>query len=282
MAKLLQALRDKIDPPSADAMAIRLEHASPVSMAPSKGKLSPRDTPVHTPPDVLNPEDLNDRLTGLRQSLSRIQTKCDSNAYQLPQALFHCLDGVDAALSEESLTWYGLEDSKISLSDCMKDNDAADAWNDVIVHDLQQLMRRIDQLQPLLQPHQIPPGQPDAKPPEPDPVIRNEQTPEIIELVEQAKQALDTPEAEAVLNPDAQNAFRKQFDDIVEAAAQPNVDKKLPRLRGGMRKLAYLTGSVIAAVGSGVAINLLTNAEAALTLAQRLGPIYDAILKLFL
>jgi hypothetical protein len=46
--------------------------------------------------------------------------------------------------------------------------------------------------------------------------------------------------------------------------------------------LEYLTDGVITTAGSGMATNLLTNADAVVTLAQRLGPIYDAILKFFL
>ncbi|MFT6583202.1 MAG: hypothetical protein ACJAU6_003655 [Alphaproteobacteria bacterium] len=283
MAKLLQALRDKINSPSPEKMAERIQSASPVAMVVSNGGLSPVDTPPHVVPEIPNPEDLAARLIGLRQSLSRIQTKCDDRStYQLPQALFHCLDGVDAALSEEPPTWYGLEDSKISLSDCMEDHDAVQSWNNGVVRDLHQLMRRIDQLRPLLQPRQIAPGPPNAKPPEPEPVIRTEQTPELVELIKQAEQALDSPEAKAVLNPDAQHAFRKQFDDLTEAAKQHDEGQKLPRLRGGLRKLAYLTGGVITVVATDVGVNLLTNADAAVTLAQRLGPIYDAILKFFL
>jgi len=179
---------------------------------------------------------------------------------------------MEGALNADPLTWYALDDSQIALSGCMDDHDAADSWNDGIVRDLQQIVTHIQQMRQLLQPRQIPPDQPDAKPPESDPVIREEQVPEAVDLAEQLDELLDTSEAEATLHLSVEDLLRKEIERIKEAAAQPNQERKQPRLRTALRRLAYLTGAIIVATSPG----------AASVLSQRLTPIFDLILRFFL
>lgn len=281
MRKLVQALRDKINPPTSAEMNQRLQQASPVAMAPHNGKLSPVDTPPHAPPETVNVPDLDARLDGLRQSLASLQGKA-REGYQLPQALFHCLDAIAAALKADPLTWYALEDSRDSLADCLEVHDAPNTWNDVIVRDLMRIVRRIGEVRPLLQPRQIPPDQPGAKPSEPDPVIRTLQAVEVVDIANQIGDELATPESDETLDDNAKDALQTKIDQITEAATLPDEDRKLFRLRVGLRGLAYLTGGIITTVGSGVAVSLLTAPGAAVTFAQRLQPIYEMILKFFL
>ena len=281
MRELLQALRDKLNPSSEREMAERLQHASPVAMIAAGGKLSPLDTPPHVPPEVENLADLEARLEGLRQSLATTQAKA-GRRYQLPDDLHHCLDGIEAALSAEPLTWYGLEDSRDSLSHCMVVHEAAQSWNDVIVQDLLRIVRRIGELRPLLQPRQIPADQSDAKPPEPDPVIRSEQVADVAGLAEQVAALLDTADARETLDAGASELLHKQTENIKAASQLHDDEKRLPRLRTALRRMAFLTGSVITGTSAAIAASLLTAPEAAVTLAGRLQPIFDAILKFFL
>lgn len=244
MRKLLQALRDKLNPPSEAEIVDRIHRASPVAMTPHEGKLSPLDTPPHVRPEADNPADLDDRLRGLRQRLASVQEMADGR-YQLPDDLHHCLAGVGRALDAEPPTWYGLEDAKDSLSHCMVVHDAAEAWNDVIVQGLLRIVSRINELRPLLQPRQVPAGEPGAKPPEPDPVIKRQHVAAVVDLAEQVERELDTDEAGRSLDARAKALVNDQTAHIEDASQEADNERKLPRLRTALRKLAYLTGSII-------------------------------------
>ncbi len=280
MRNLLQALRDKLDPPTDDALTDRLHRASPIAMVADDGKLSPLDTPPHEPPAIDNPADLDERLTGLQQSITILKDKA-AGRYQLPDDLHHCLDGIESALNAEPLTWYGLEDTKDSLAHCMTVHDASHAWNDVIVSDLLRVISRIAELQPLMQPRQVPPDQPDAKPPETEPVVKPAQVSELTVLAEEIAQELETADAEAALSDGAKALLHNQTDAIKDASQEFNDEKRLPRLRAALKRLAYLTESIIAGASGGVATNLLTAPDALKVLASRLKPIFDALLRFF-
>jgi uncharacterized protein YgbK (DUF1537 family) len=96
--------------------------------------------------------------------------------------------------------------------------------------------------------------------------------PEAVDLAEQLDELLDTSEAEATLHLSVEDLLRKEIERIKEAAAQPNQERKQPRLRTALRRLAYLTGAIIVATSPG----------AASVLSQRLTPIFDLILRFFL
>ena len=84
--RLMQALQDKLTPPTHDALAERLNAASPIAYIARSGRLSPVDTPPNTAPPVQNPEDLTARLAGLDQSVERILgVIANRDTYQIAQ-----------------------------------------------------------------------------------------------------------------------------------------------------------------------------------------------------
>ncbi|MFN7269413.1 MAG: leucine-rich repeat domain-containing protein [Cereibacter sp.] len=120
MAKLLQALHDRLNSPDAAAMAARLLAASPVAMLPKGGKLAPVDTPPNARPEVVNAPDLAARVEGLKQILAPARTMAaDRDHYQFPADLGHALATVHSALHAETLSWYGIDDARATLRDCM-------------------------------------------------------------------------------------------------------------------------------------------------------------------
>ena len=153
MAKLLQAMHDRLNPPDAAAMAARLLAASPVAMLPKDGRLAPVDTPPNVRPEVENAPDLAARVEGLKQILAPARTMAaDRDHYQFPADLGHALATVHSALHAETLSWYGIDDARATLCDCMSDHDAGQAWNTVMVRQLERLIQRLAELRPLLQP----------------------------------------------------------------------------------------------------------------------------------
>ncbi|MCA3438624.1 MAG: leucine-rich repeat domain-containing protein [Rhodobacter sp.] len=282
MAKLLQALRDRLNPPDAAAMAARLLAASPVAMLPKGGKLAPVDTPPNARPEVVNAPDLAARVEGLKQILAPLRAKAaDRDHYQFPADLGHALATVHSALHAETLSWYGIDDARATLCDCMSYHDAGQAWNAVMVRQLERLIQRLAELRPLLQPRQVPAGEAGAKPPEPDPVVRAADVAAVQDLAGEVSQVLNSAEANLTLDPASIDLIAKEVTRIGAAAGTVDETRRYAGLRKAVRGLAYATGGIIGAATSGVVVSLLTVPEAAATLAARLRPIFDRLLQFF-
>ena len=282
MAKLLQAMHDRLNPPDAAAMAARLLAASPVAMLPKDGRLAPVDTPPNVRPEVENAPDLAARVEGLKQILAPARTMAaDRDHYQFPADLGHALATVHSALHAETLSWYGIDDARATLCDCMSDHDAGQAWNTVMVRQLERLIQRLAELRPLLQPRQVPAGEAGAKPPEPDPVVRAADVAAVQDLAGEVSQVLNSAEANATLDPASIDLIAKEVTRIGEAAEAVDETRRYAGLRKAVRGLAYATGGIIGAATSGVVVSLLTVPEAAATLAARLRPIFDRLLQFF-
>ena len=145
-------------------------------------------------------------------------------------------------------------------------------------------MSGISALQPLLQPKQIPAGEDGAKPPTTEPLILTDQIGAVSDLTTTISQELASDDAQAALDQQTLHHFQRAIDHIRagETAIDPDPSKKFRLLRRGLKGLAYLTGSLITAVSGGVMINILTAPDAAVTLAQRLKPLFDLILSYFM
>lgn len=282
MQKLLQSIRDKIDPLSTEEISERLLASSPIALVPEEGKLTPKDTPPNARPEVEYAVDLEARLIGLRQTVDAAVLKSnDTASYQVPNDLRHSLSAIDIALNSERISWYGVEDAKEALAECMQAHGAPEAWNSVLVADLNRILTRLEELRPFLQPKQIPVGMQGSKPPELDPVIIEDQLPTLIEMAGNLQQALFDLDGEAVLDDAAQDLVRREIDALKSIGDEPNVDRKLSLSRRSLRWLAYSVGGTIAALSTPIMVNLLTAPEAAATLIVRLKPIYEFLLKFF-
>jgi hypothetical protein len=93
-------------------------------------------------------------------------------------------------------------------------------------------------------------------------------------------------DASDVLDSQSQATILNETVEIAEVdlnAALPNEEtRRFSRLRRSLRKVTYAVAGLVAAVGTGVTVNLLTAPEAALTLTQRLQPILDKLVAYFL
>lgn len=282
--KLLFAIKDKLTKPNASYAEKRLATSNPTEMVASQGKLTLKDSPANVRPPIVNPSDLKERLFGLAQTVSSMCNMCGhSNSFQLPHTLPHCLEALRLALTTEPVTWYALDDAKSLLCDCMEDNYAQDTWNSVVYKGLSNLIVRIEEIRPLLQPRQINPSTEESKPPSPEPIVPQNRLDEVGEIVINIRKELATDEAEDALSTNTKQAFDSAVVQLDEASKSTgDNEKKLARVRRSLKRVAYLAGGLITAVGTGVTINLLTSPSAALTLSSKLQPIYDAIIRFFL
>ena len=282
MRKLLQSIRDKIDPPSQDDLSSRLMASSPIILVASNGRLTPKDTPPNVRPEVENAVDLADRLVGLRQTVKAVVTKVnDKESYQLPNDLRYALTSIETAINGDKLSWYAIEDVNETLNDCMEAHYAKDAWNETLVQELCRISKRLGELQPLLQPKQIPIGVSGAKPPELDPLIRESDLESVVTRATELKNILASDDAHSVLDDSARELVSREIHNLQSVEMEPTPQRKLARSRRSVRWLAYTVGGAITAITTPVIANLLTAPEAALTLAARLKPIYEFMLKLF-
>lgn len=280
----MQAIQDKLAPPNTEDLKQRLLDASPVAFVHKNQKLSPVDTPPNTAPLIENDLDKQERLRGLLQSSETLRNMLDDrDTYQLPNDLTNQVDGLLSTLRLEEITWYALEDDRDALLDCMERHYAKDSWNDGIVQRLNRIIQRIGELQPVMQPKQIPPGEPGAKPPETDPQIGEDRVAETEAVSEDLNEVIQSDEAEAVVDEAGLELILHNIEAIRDSANDTTSDeKRFPRMRRAIKGLAYAVGGITSAVGGGVIVNLLTAPEAAITLANRLQPILDRIIALFM
>jgi hypothetical protein len=281
MQKLLTALRDKLWPPTAAEMVARLAAASPIAMLPREGRLSPVDTPPHNPPEVENAADLAARLDGLRQTVSSLQDMAaDRQNYQLPTDLNHALSGAKRALTASPLSWYGIVFARALLGDCVEEHDAAQSWPTVTYRAVMRLMDGMADLRPLLQPRQVPADLPGARPLEPDPVIGQGEVEDAVEVADAVSRAVD--EGTETLDRSAIDLVQSEVGRLKAAKDTIDHGRRFYRLRRALRGLTYLTGSILTGVAAGISANLLTSAEAARTLAQKLQPLFERLVKFFM
>ncbi|WP_424934156.1 toll/interleukin-1 receptor domain-containing protein [Amaricoccus macauensis] len=287
MAKLLQAMRDKLAPPPRAALETRLSSASPVAFEPKNGKIAAFDTPPHVPPPISNPDDLKARLEGLFQSVGMIAARIEDRIYQVPPDLAVCMKDIVSLREHQEQNWYTLDFTRQSLADCIAIHDGRECWNSTLVRQLDQIIQRIGDLEPLLRPKQPATGDPDAKPPVPDPDLAGKNEKDLEEIAFEASEALEAPEAQSVLDPTAQDALARAVADLAGAVkmlsfSPEGEDRRSSRIRRALRRLGMVLAALVMPLATGVTVELLTSADAAVVLIARFQAILEKILPFFL
>jgi uncharacterized protein YjbI with pentapeptide repeats len=281
--KLLYALRVKLGEIGPEEHRRDLEAANPLAAVNKNGKLGFKDTPPNAPPSVINDPDLKDRLAGLRSSVSNLFNLLNENRtqYQIPFDLIPRLETLISALDPNRPNWYDLEDSTAGLRSCYDANDGDHSWNDALAADFRRLFTRIVELQPLLQPEQIPIGEQGAKPAVPDPVIKIAEEDEFIWVTDAFRQSLAEEETQAVFDEAAMDTLQTIVKNT-DLIANASIEEKPTLYRRIAKGILYTVGATLLSLSGGVIVNLLTSSEAARVLASRWQVIYDAILKFFI
>ncbi|MBY6047726.1 toll/interleukin-1 receptor domain-containing protein [Vannielia litorea] len=281
--KLLYAINDRMALPNLEKLKARIGSSNPMEAVSRNGKIAIKDAPSGLRPELWDPAELETRLLALKTSTAAMCRMCsDSTAFQLPRALGHCLEVLSSSLSTEPVTWYALEDAKVILEDCMIDSFAADSWNKTVYRGAMNLMERVEQVRPYLQPIQLDPTTGAQRPPPPAPIVTEDDLEVVNELANRFKSEFHSADARATLDDNTIEMLDNAIDQISDAqSSAANDHKRFSRLRRALSSIVFVSSSVVAAIGTGVVVNLLTAPSAAATFFSRLRPIYEAVLRFF-
>lgn len=258
----------------------RLLDEAPVSAVIEDGKIAGRDSPPDAKPPIDHPEDLQARLLGLRLTADKVLATLGEMPHNLGPYLARDIGHFSQVVSQSPPAWYVLDDAAACLRDHTRLLEDL-AWPGATREDVERLVRRTEELRPLLQPQQPePPPAANEKPPlELDP---EKATPcavgEILSGVEEAIRA----DGGRVLAPSAQQTLEHYTDKAREALASPDTSEasESVRQRRLTRALKGIGGFAARAIEN-IAVVMLTVPEAASTLMIRFETIWNAIARLF-
>ncbi|KQX98736.1 hypothetical protein ASE23_24140 [Rhizobium sp. Root73] len=283
MQKLIQAVRDKLFPPSREDIAARVTSAAPVATIIEDGLITAKDSPPYAAPQRQDPSDLEGRLTAqeilARKALSAVQ-HLDNN---LGEALRFDLEHFLSQITFRPASWYILSDSiddlKVHLS--IEGN-----WPGSTKNSIENLCKGHEALRPLLQPVQPPLSSLDAPliPPE----LKSEKLTDatLKEIVTTTENIFASADAEVVLAEPALRAGEYLAVEISDARtfvafSESSAAQRLRKIRKAILGLAGLVGTAITSISLGITGNLLTSPDAAGTLLQTLKKLFEILVSLF-
>ncbi|MEM1361015.1 MAG: hypothetical protein AAGF94_04795 [Pseudomonadota bacterium] len=141
-------------------------------------------------------------------------------------------------------------------------------------------MIRIDEIRPLLQPIQVDPLTNAERPPKPEPVVSEEELTEAISLAEEATAELTSEDGVALVDEKTARLLENTLNQMQDAK-DTHGKHSFHKFRRSLKNATYILGGLVAAIGSGVMLNLLTAPAAAQTLLARLQPVFEKILQFF-
>ncbi|WFR96291.1 pentapeptide repeat-containing protein [Rhizobium tumorigenes] len=285
MRKLIQSIKDKINPPTFEQIQERLTFAAPLAGIVEDGKISARDSPPTAAPPHPDEDDLEKRLEAQYTLAKKLLAALEALENNLGEAIRFDLAHYVNQLEKRPASWYILSDSVADIRYYLE-MDEEFSWPGSTRTSAESLCRNHEALRPRLQPIQPPPSSSDAPLP-PPPVDASKLSEQALkEITEAAVEAFNSLEAEKVLSKPAIQTGEYLAVEIADARVLNPVtirseEQKLRKLRTSVTALAGFVGSTIAAIGSGVGSNLLTSPEAARTLAEVLKKLFAMLTNLF-
>lgn len=288
MRKVLQALRDKLDPPTSKALQARLAEASSVEALAINGKISLVDRPVNTPPPVIHPEDKQKRINAQIRLAGLILSDVREKKFNVSEELAEFAEEYQGCLSEDDLNWYILDDAMEDFRNCMHDDPYMESWPNRLRNRCLDLTKRHRKLEPLIRPKQIPFDDPNAPLPMPEPNLNKviyTLSSDIETSVAETKQTnalaavLDKLSVNAVV--DRMKKLPKSIADYQNAYSDQDKEKKSGWLRRNIKIVAGTLSTLIGGIIISVATSVLTAPGAAQTLAQNFQKLLDILLQLF-
>lgn len=258
----------------------RLRDEAPVSAVIEDGKIAGRDSPPDAKPPIDHPEDLQARLLGLRLTADKVLATLGEMPHNLGPYLARDIGHFSQVVSQSPPVWYALDDAAACLRDHTRLLEDL-AWPGATREDVERLVRRTEELRPLLQPQQPEPAPAASeKPPlELDPEkATSSAVGEILSQVEGAIRA----DGGRVLAPSAQQTLKHYTDEAREALASPDTSEasEAVRQRRLIRALKGI-GGFAARATENIAVVMLTVPEAASTLMIRFETLLNMIAQLF-
>lgn len=286
MRRLIQAIVDKLNPPSPQEIRDRLISATPLAALVEDGHITARDSPPDARPPISDHINLEQRLVAqevlAKKALTALQT-LDNN---LGEAIRLDLSHFVTQIERRPASWYILSDSVADIQIHLELDDVP--WPGSTRNSIENLCRNHEALRPFLQPTQPLPFAPNAplQPPELDASSENHR--DLLTLAESAVHAFQSAEAETVLAEPAKRAGEYLAAEVAEASATQHsygeemAQRRTKKIKKAILALAGFVGSTIVAIGSGVSGNLLTSPDAAKVFLGRLQQLFDNLAALFL
>ena len=285
MRRLIQALRDRVQPPGEEEMRDRVISSAPVAAVLEDGLITAKDSPPNAKPPLQNPADLEARLEAQKALASKALGALQALDNNLGEAIRFDLAHFLEHISARPPSWYILTDSIDDIRFHLETDEDL-SWPGSTRNTIENLCRGHEALRPLLQPVQPLAFSPEAPllPPEPNPEKLSEQT--LSQITKNASALFHSDDASKVLAEPALRAGDYLTVEIDEARNTPIVsestaEKKLRKVRKSVLSLAGFVGTAIASITFGISGNLLTSAEAAKTLLVNLKRLFDSLISLF-
>ncbi|WP_310293763.1 toll/interleukin-1 receptor domain-containing protein [Rhizobium sp. BE258] len=280
--KLVSAVRGKASTLSTSQLRTRIIESSSTATKIVSGKIAVVDSPPNARPPVSHKSDLKERLRAQCSLSDQLEEDLSANNCNLPQAIRRSISKYSKALQWSKVCWYALDDAAASVAECVNIYQDED-WPGTTLHDVKRLALRHRQLEPLLRPQQ-----PEEKKSTEQPELQLESISNstLSSLATQASElaadqaSIDTLDDTAI---EAINHYASLIKDNVGIVSYYSNDTNAKNfeIRNSILKLGAIAGSIVAASAAGVAANILTAPEAAITLASKAEKLFSFIVSLF-
>ncbi|MCO5730156.1 toll/interleukin-1 receptor domain-containing protein [Rhizobium sp. SSA_523] len=283
--KLLQALKDKLDPPSPDQIQKRLIDAAPVAAVLENGLVTAKDSPPNAAPPHPDSNDLEALLRAqevlARKALNALHALDNNLGEGIRFDLSHFVEQVAARPS----SWYILDNDISGLKEYLTGDDQP-SWPGSTRSMIENLCRNHELLRPRLQPVQPSLSAPEAPLPPPVPDASKVTETVLEEIASKASGIFSGADAEEVLAEPAIRAGTYLAVEIDEArnplsASDKAEEQRQVRLRKALIALAGFIGTTIASLATGISTNVLTSPEAAKTFLESLKRLFELIVNIF-
>lgn len=282
--RLVQALQDKLSPPSIGDVTRRLIESSNAEIdVGENGLVTSTTRPANVDPVADNDRAKTERCNAARFNAQQIIDDVQSGRHNIPPdavaPLRHYVNELDG-----SSQWFLLDNHMADFRSQMKRHYVED-WEETLKDRSERLLNQHRGLEPYLSPEQ-----PEIDPAEQMPSLNiGAVDAELMGTISETIQVVTEPETAQVLDLQTIEALRFMLQesehaidpDVDPAFGEREIDAKQAAKRTYLGRLAGFTAGITTAIGGGLAANALSSPVAAETLLTRLQPLLDALLKLF-
>ncbi len=282
--RLIQALQDKLHPPTREEIESRLESFAPVAAVVEDGMVTAKDSPVNAKPPVQDSRDLEERLKAQEVLAAKALSALNELDNNLGEAVKFDLEHFIREARSRPASWYILSDSIADIHVHLENEEIS--WPGSSKNTVERLCRNHEALRPLLQPVQPLSTSPEAPavPPEISSSSLNARS--LAELSEVASEVLNSPDADAVFaEPAARTAGYltiaiEEARDIT-AYSEQGESRRIAKIRHAIKALGGFIGTAITQITFGLSGSLLASPDSAQKFLSNLKRLFDYILSLF-
>ncbi|NKM23894.1 TIR domain-containing protein [Rhizobium laguerreae] len=284
MLKLIQAVLDKLSPPTPEEIRDRLISATPIAAVIEDGLITARDSPPDARPPVRDETGLELRLEAQRVLADKVLTALQTLDNNLGEAIRFDLSHFLNQIRHRPASWYILSDSIADIQVHLESDDVP--WPGSTKSSIERLCKNHETLRPLLQPTQPSPFSSEAPLPPPDFNFKGLDERALRSVAGTAVEVFKSPEIESVLSAPAVRTGEYLAGELYEAGdanefGDQAAQRRLKKVKKAVVALAGFIGSAIKSIGAGVTGNMLTSPDAARVLLSTFKRIFDKLADMF-